>query len=133
MNSEPRQGLMFIVSGPSGAGKTTVASAALRAFPDMIMSVSSTTRAPRDRRLDGVEYRFVDDAALTVQRRLENACREIARAAEYNHVIVNRSRDEAIAEFEAIVTDARRFGANIPRCLGGMNEAELDALLESFG
>jgi len=214
MPSQSRPGLLFIVSGPSGAGKTTVASAALRAFPEMIMSVSATTRAPREGELDGIEYRFVDDQAFdamvlrgelaewavvhgyrygtprapietamaaghdvlldidvqgaaqlrntfpsaitvfllppdratmeerlrgrgtdseaTVQRRLENACREIARAAEYHHVIVNRSRPQAIAEFEAIVRDAQRFGADIPRRLGGMTEEELARLLRSF-
>ena len=72
------------------------------------------------------------DAEVIVHRRLENACREIARAAEYHHVIVNRSRDQAIAEFEAIVRDAQRFGADIPRRLGGLTEEELARLLRSF-
>ncbi len=39
------RGLLFIVSGPSGAGKTTLSAAALKSVPDLRMSVSCTTRA----------------------------------------------------------------------------------------
>lgn len=209
------RGILFIVSGPSGAGKTTLSDAALRAFPKLKLSVSCTTRAPRAGETDGVQYHFVSaerfagmiandelaewaevhgyrygtpraqiDAAMaagrdllldidvqgaaqlrrfypdavavfllppdrgtlearlrgratdseaTVQRRLENACREIARAPEYDHVIVNRSREDAIAEFEAIVRDAHELGAvEMPRRRAGMSERALAAFLRSF-
>ena len=53
-------GLLFIVSGPSGAGKTMLSGAALRTFPGLVMSVSCTTRAPRPGEADGREYHFVD-------------------------------------------------------------------------
>lgn len=210
-----KPGILFIVSGPSGAGKTTISGAALRAFPDLIMSVSCTTRAPREGETNGVEYRFVDrasfdgmvangelaewaevhgncygtprapiekalaagqdvlldidvqgaaqlrerypdavavfllppdrgtmelrlrgrgtDSEATVRRRLENACREIARADEYDHVIVNRSREDAILEFEGIVRDAHNVGPEaMLRRRGGMNEEELKAFLATF-
>jgi guanylate kinase len=74
------------------------------------------------------------DSEDTVRRRLDNACREIARASEYDHVIVNRSREEAIAEFEAIVRDAHRFGpASMPRRRAGLDGSELEHFLASFG
>jgi guanylate kinase len=209
------RGILFIVSGPSGAGKTTLSDAALRAFDRLTMSVSCTTRAPRAGETDGVDYRFVDrptfdgmvargemaewaevhgnrygtprapiDAALAegrdmlfdidvqgaeqmrrsypgavavfllppdratmearlrgrgtdgeevVRRRLEGAVREIARAVEYDHVIVNRGRDEAIAEFQQLVRDAHRLGPrNLPRRSAGLDEKALATFLRSF-
>jgi guanylate kinase len=50
---------MIVVSGPSGAGKTTVLNRVLAELPDLRFSVSHTTRAPRSGEKDGVEYHFV--------------------------------------------------------------------------
>ena len=58
------KGLMLVLSAPSGAGKTTLARRLLRSDPDAVFSVSVTTRAPRDREVDGVDYTFVDDATF---------------------------------------------------------------------
>jgi guanylate kinase len=57
-----RRGLMFVLSSPSGAGKTTVSRALLADDPDITMSVSATTRAPRPNEVDGRDYFFVDNA-----------------------------------------------------------------------
>lgn len=197
-----RRGILFIVSGPSGAGKTTLSSAALGTFEGLSLSVSCTTRSPRGGETDGVEYRFVDgarfdamiaggelaewaevhghrygtprapiDAAIregrdilldidvqgarqikavwpgavsvflappdratlearlrgrgtdddaTVRRRLDNACREIERAPDYDFVIVNRGREEAIAQFTSIVRGEHARTARLdPAALAG--------------
>jgi guanylate kinase len=53
-------GRMFIVSAPSGAGKTTLCKAVRENFPDMLYSVSHTTRAPRSGEVNGVDYFFID-------------------------------------------------------------------------
>jgi len=53
-----RQGILFVVSAPSGTGKTTLCEN-LRATPDFIYSVSCTTRAPRPGEEDGVDYHFL--------------------------------------------------------------------------
>jgi len=58
------KGLMLVLSAPSGAGKTTLARRLLRHVPDAVFSVSVTTRALRDREVDGVDYTFVDEAAF---------------------------------------------------------------------
>ncbi len=58
------RGIPFIVSAPSGAGKTTLCKMAVDFFPDLRHSISYTTRPPRDGEADGVDYRFVDDAAF---------------------------------------------------------------------
>ncbi|MBX7539611.1 guanylate kinase [Qipengyuania sphaerica] len=59
-----RRGLMFILSSPSGAGKTTISRMLLEADPAIKLSVSVTTRPPRPGEKDGVDYYFVDDATF---------------------------------------------------------------------
>ena len=56
-----RYGILFVISAPSGAGKTTLVTA-LRQTPDLVYSVSCTTRAPRAREIDGEDYQFLSDA-----------------------------------------------------------------------
>lgn len=57
-----RRGLMFILSSPSGAGKTTISRMMLEADGEIRLSVSVTTRPMRPGEIDGVHYHFVDDA-----------------------------------------------------------------------
>ena len=65
-----RRGLMFILSSPSGAGKTTVSRMLLEHDPDICISVSVTTRPPRPGEIDGKDYHFIDRAAF--ERMVEN-------------------------------------------------------------
>jgi guanylate kinase len=53
---------VLVLSGPSGVGKSTVVRTLRRAYPDVWVSVSATTRKPRRQERDGVDYFFVDDA-----------------------------------------------------------------------
>jgi len=55
-------GRLFVVSAPSGAGKTTLCNAARARLPDLVYSVSSTTRPPRPGEKEGRDYFFVDEA-----------------------------------------------------------------------
>jgi guanylate kinase len=55
-----RRGLLYIISSPSGAGKTTLARRLLAADCNLIMSVSVTTRPPRPGERDGIDYHFAD-------------------------------------------------------------------------
>src|SRR5690242_16852143 len=54
-----RRGLMLVLSSPSGAGKTTISRALLAGDPQLSMSVSVTTRAPRPGEVEGKDYYFV--------------------------------------------------------------------------
>jgi guanylate kinase len=56
-----RRGLMFILSSPSGAGKTTLSRMLLERDSEIRLSVSATTRPPRPGEVDGVHYHFVSD------------------------------------------------------------------------
>ena len=57
-----RRGLMFVLSSPSGAGKTTMSRLLMERMPDMRMSVSVTTRQKRPGEVEGRDYHFVDKA-----------------------------------------------------------------------
>lgn len=65
-----KQGILLIVSGPSGTGKGTVCNALLQKHPDMGYSVSMTTRAPRLGEVEGKDYFFVDKN--TFEKMIEN-------------------------------------------------------------
>ncbi len=56
-----KSGTLFILSAPSGAGKTSLAKALIDAVPNLAVSVSHTTRPPRPGEVDGVNYFFVGE------------------------------------------------------------------------
>jgi len=60
----PARGTLFIVSAPSGAGKTSLVKALLDSTPGLTVSISHTTRAMRPGERDGVDYHFVDAAGF---------------------------------------------------------------------
>ncbi len=51
---------LFIISAPSGTGKTTLCNGLLEQFPDMLYSVSYTSRKPRKSEKEGIDYHFID-------------------------------------------------------------------------
>src|SRR5215469_13680143 len=72
-----RRGLMLVLSSPSGAGKTTLSRRLLQSDPDVVMSVSATTRPARPNEIDGQDYFFVSpekfDAMAAAGEFLEHA------------------------------------------------------------
>lgn len=59
-----RRGLMFVLSSPSGAGKTTLSRLLIERVEGLSLSVSATTRPMRPGEVDGRDYKFVDDATF---------------------------------------------------------------------
>jgi guanylate kinase len=55
-----RRGFLLVLSSPSGAGKTTIARRLVAADPGLTLSVSVTTRPPRQGEIDGRDYSFID-------------------------------------------------------------------------
>ena len=76
---------LVVLAGPTAVGKGTVATAVRQSHPEVWLSVSATTRAPRPGEVDGVHYHFVDDATfdemIAAGRLLEWAV--VHRAARY--------------------------------------------------
>ena len=58
MNGESAK--VFVITGPSGVGKGTLIRRLLERFPDLALSVSATTRAPREGEVDGRDYHFLE-------------------------------------------------------------------------
>lgn len=67
-NRPARRGLLLVLSSPSGAGKTTLSRRLLELEPNLVMSVSATTRPKRPSEENGVDYWFVDDAEFDRMR-----------------------------------------------------------------
>jgi guanylate kinase len=94
-----RRGVLFVLSSPSGAGKSTIARALLAGDPDLQMSVSATTRPPRPGEVDGKDYHFVD---LERFRDMVSA----GEFLEWAHVFDNRYGTPR-AQVEAILASGR--------------------------
>lgn len=73
------KGLLVVFSGPSGAGKDTILRSLLECNPNIRLSVSATTRAPREGEQDGKDYYFVSKEAF--QKMQQN--HEMLESAEY--------------------------------------------------
>ncbi len=80
-NQFKRYGILFVISAPSGAGKTTIIDA-LRQTPDFVYSVSCTTRQPRAGEINGEDYHFISESAFS-ERVKRNELLEHARVHNY--------------------------------------------------
>lgn len=56
------KGCIIVVAAPSGAGKTTIVKNILKSFPEIVFSISATTRKKRDSETNGVEYFFISES-----------------------------------------------------------------------
>ncbi len=61
LHTDTDDGMLLMISGPSGVGKTTITRGVERAIPDSVFSVSATTRDKTEADVEGVDYRFVSD------------------------------------------------------------------------
>ena len=77
-----RRGVLFVLSSPSGAGKSTIARKLLDDEPELGMSVSATTRSMREGEVEGKDYHFVD---LEEFRRMVAADEFLEWAHVFNH------------------------------------------------
>ena len=64
----PPAGSLYVIAAPSGGGKTSLVRALLEREPGIRLSVSYTTRPPRPGEIDGVHYRFVDEAGFEARK-----------------------------------------------------------------
>jgi len=61
-------GLLLVLSAPSGCGKTTIVKRVMENLPGLVFSVSHTTRQPRPGEVDGIHYHFVDGVLFSAMR-----------------------------------------------------------------
>lgn len=99
-----RTGNLFVISGPSGAGKGTLVSRVLKRIPDAWVSVSATTRSPRPHEVDGVHYFFLDDAEF--DRLIEaDGFLEWANVHTARYGTLRRSVEEHIAKGDQVILE----------------------------
>src|SRR3984957_7391354 len=92
----PRRGIIFILSAPSGAGKTTIYREALKAIKNLEFSISLTTRVCRKNEADGIDYSFVGEEEFN-RRQSSGELAEWARAVESSYGPPGAALDAAIA------------------------------------
>lgn len=110
---ELNQGKVFIISAPSGAGKTTLSNRLLEHFPSFEFSVSATTRPPRHYEKDGIHYYFLTEEAFRL--RVEND-----EFLEWEEVYEGRFYGTLKAEVDRILSLGRNpvFDVDV---VGGLN------------
>jgi len=122
MSGTARGGRLFVVTAPSGAGKSSLIQAILKDDPTLKLSVSYTTRAPRPGEQDGREYHFVDEPTFLAMRDrgefLEHAQVHGHRYGTSKKVIL-----DALARGEDLLLEidwqgARQVRALYPACVG---------------
>jgi guanylate kinase len=136
-----RRGILFILSAPSGAGKTTLSRQILERTPDLRLSISYTTRAPRSGELDGQDYHFIDEARF-VALRAAGAFAEWAQVHDFLYGTARAPLDAALASGQDYLLDidvqgARQINANYPEAISIFvlppSWAELEKRLRSRG
>jgi guanylate kinase len=105
-----RRGIIFIVSAPSGAGKTTLSRRAVEAFPDLSLSVSYTTRTPRANEVNGQDYHFIAEEQF-FRLRDSGALVEWARVHGFFYGTPRAPLQEALAAGRDILLDIDVQGA----------------------
>lgn len=104
----------LVLAAPSGAGKTSLARALVERWPDMVFSLSATTRAPRPGEVHGRDYEFVDDAgfASLVAR---GELLEWATVHGRSYGTLRRGVESALAQGNTVVLDIDVQGARVVR------------------
>ncbi len=116
------KGRLFVVTAPSGAGKTSLIEALMHADPSLKLSISYTTRPPRPGEKDGVDYHFVDDPTFVGMRGrgefLESAEVHGYRYGTSRKVIAAALKKGADLILEIDWQGARQVRAIYPECVG---------------
>lgn len=105
-----RRGLLFVLSSPSGAGKTTLARNILAADPNIAISVSVTTRKSRPGEVDGKDYFFISDAEFA-RRRDAGELLEWAAVFDHHYGTPKAPVDAALAAGRDVLFDIDWQGA----------------------
>jgi len=116
------RGTLFVISAPSGTGKSTLARRLLASVPSLAFSVSYTTRPRRSGEENGREYEFVDDARFDAMAEAGGFL-EWARVFDHKYGTGRAATEAALAEGRSLVLDIDVQGARQVKASG------LDAVL----
>lgn len=105
-----RRGLMFVLSSPSGAGKTTLTRRLLEEDQEVEMSVSATTRAPRPGEVDGVDYIFMSTEDFGIMRNRQEFL-ESAKVFDNYYGTPQKPVEQALASGKDVLFDIDWQGA----------------------
>jgi guanylate kinase len=109
-NNLQRRGLMLVLSSPSGAGKTTLARRLVETNENLRISISVTTRVPRQNEVDGEDYQFVEEQAF--QAMVDSGeFLEHARVFEHFYGTPSQAVYESLANGDDILFDIDWQGA----------------------
>lgn len=122
LHTDTDDGMLLIISGPSGVGKTTITRGVERGIPDAVFSVSATTRPRTSADVDGVDYHFVtDDEFLAMRARdefLETADIYGKRYGTPRAWVEEQLRRGRLVILEIDVEGARQVKAKVPQAFG---------------
>ncbi|MCF8878709.1 guanylate kinase [Hyphobacterium sp. SN044] len=107
-----RRGMMFVLSSPSGAGKTTLSKRLMDKNPDILISVSWTTRAPRPGEENGRDYVFVSQDEFE-KNIAANGFYEYAKVFDHYYGTPRAPVEEALAEGRDVIFDIDWQGARL--------------------
>ena len=110
----PRQGSLIVISGPSGAGKTSVIDALLQSDPALTHSVSATTRPPRPNEINGVNYHFLSLAEFETLLEKDGFV-EWTRYGEYCYGTLKSEIESPLTEGKDLVLEIDVNGARALR------------------
>lgn len=114
--SQP-QGQVYVVSAPSGAGKSSLVQALCAQSPDVAVAVSHTTRPPRPGEVDGVHYHFIDVAAFR-QQVAAGAFLEYAQVFDNYYGTARHTVDALLAAGKDVILEIDWQGARqVRECL----------------
>jgi guanylate kinase len=110
------KGKLFVITAPSGAGKSSLIRALLAADARLRLSISYTTRPPRPGERNGREYHFVDDATFLAMR-ARGEFLESAEVHGYRYGTSRRVIEEALGRGEDLILEIDWQGAQQVRKL----------------
>lgn len=121
MKSPQTASKLFVVSGPSGAGKGTLVAKLLERFPDLKLSVSATTRSRRQGEIDNLDYHFMSEEEFE-QKRIGGEFLETACVHNYWYgTVYEEVKHDLLAGHDVIleidVQGALQVKSEIPDCV----------------
>lgn len=110
MSLKTKQGEIIVVAAPSGSGKTTIVKRILNEFPEIIFSISATTRKKRENETNGVEYFFITEEEF--KKKIDNnEFAEWERFYDYYYGSLKSFVDENIRSQKTVLLELDVNGA----------------------